>query len=123
METQLIKRARSYAEGILKNLPEVYTYHNLVHTSGVAKAVEEIGRASNLSDEELETVLVAAWLHDTGYRKHCNNHEAVAKETAAKLLHEWGAPQNKIEVVMGLIQATAMPQNPRNLMEQVLCDA
>jgi predicted metal-dependent HD superfamily phosphohydrolase len=123
METELIKNARSYAEGILKNLPEVYSYHNLEHTTTVVEAVGEIGRASNLSNDDLETVLVAAWLHDTGYRKDSNNHEKIAKENATKLLKEWGASDKKIEQVKGLIQATAMPQNPQNLMEQVLCDA
>lgn len=123
METHLISQARSYAEGILKNLPEAYTYHNLHHTSSVVKAVEEIGRASHLSDDDLETVLIAAWLHDTGYRKDSENHEAIAKEKAEKMLTEWGASSTKIEQVKGLIQATRMPQNPQNLLEKVLCDA
>lgn len=123
METHLISQARSYAEGILKNLPEAYTYHNLHHTSSVVKAVEEIGRASHLSDDDLETVLIAAWLHDTGYRKDSENHEAIAKEKAEKMLTEWGASSTKIEQVKALIQATRMPQNPQNLLEKVLCDA
>lgn len=123
METELIKNARLYAEGILKNLPEIYSYHNLEHTTAVVKAVGEIGPASNLSNDDLETVLIAAWLHDTGYRKDSNNHEQVAKENASKLLKEWGASDKKIDQVKGLIQATTMPQNPQNLMEKVLCDA
>src|SRR5688572_13597072 len=114
METKLIANARSYAEEVLKNLPETFTYHNLTHTSAVAKAAEVIGRASHLSDDDLESVLIAAWLHDTGYKKDSDNHEEVAKETASKLLTEWGAPSKKIEQVKGLIQATSMPQNPKN---------
>jgi predicted metal-dependent HD superfamily phosphohydrolase len=89
----------------------------------VAQAVEEIGHATQLSDDDLETVLIAAWLHDTGYRKDTDNHEAIAKENAGKLLTEWGASPKKIEQVKGLIQATCMPQNPKNLLEKVLCDA
>jgi predicted metal-dependent HD superfamily phosphohydrolase len=123
METNLISHARSYAEGVLKNLPEAFTYHNLHHTSTVAQAVEAIGHATQLSDDDLETVLIAAWLHDTGYRKDSEHHEAIAKENASKLLTEWGASAKKIEQVKGLIQATCMPQNPKNLLEKVLCDA
>ena len=123
MNTELIQKSKVYAEKVLSNLPEVYTYHNMKHTESVAAAVEEIGRASNLTDDELETILIAAWFHDTGYRKDVNNHEEVAVENAVKLLQEWGAPKSKTDAVKGLIEATRMPQNPKNRLEEVLCDA
>ncbi|HEU5290971.1 MAG TPA: Pycsar system effector family protein [Cyclobacteriaceae bacterium] len=123
MKTELIQKSKAYAEKILSNLPEVYTYHNMKHTESVAAAVEEIGRASNLTDDELETAIVAAWFHDTGYRKDVNNHEEVAVQNAVQLLQEWGAPKSKIDAVKGLIEATRMPQNPKNNLEKVLCDA
>lgn len=123
MNTELIQKSKAYAEKILNNLPEVYTYHNMKHTESVAAAVEEIGRASNLSDEEIETILIAAWFHDTGYRKDANHHEEIAVENAVKLLKEWGASEKRVETVKGLIEATRMPQNPKNTLEKVLCDA
>ena len=123
MTTPLIQKSKDYAEKILNNLPEVYSYHNMKHTESVAAAVEEIGRASGLTDDELESALIAAWFHDTGYRKDANNHEEVAVENAVKLLQEWGAPESKVKAVRGLIEATRMPQNPKNNLENVLCDA
>ena len=123
METQLIQKAKAYAEEVLRKLPETFTYHNLEHTSGVAEAAEEIGKQSSLSNDELENVIVAAWLHDTGYEKDRDNHEERSAKTAVALLQTWGASAEKIKKVENLIAATRMPQSPKNLPEQVLCDA
>jgi len=123
METELIRKSRLYAEGVLKNLPKAYTYHNLDHTTQVATAAEEIGRHSGLSENDLESVLIAAWLHDTGYEKSCDHHEEGSIQNAVRLLQEWGAPKEKIEQVRGLIRATSMPQTPTTVPEKVLCDA
>ena len=123
METELIRKSRSYAEGVLKNLPKDYTYHNLDHTTQVVTAAEEIGRQSGLSDSELESVLIAAWLHDTGYEQSCDHHEEGSIQSAVRLLQEWGASKEKIDQVRGLIKATCMPQTPTTVPEKVLCDA
>jgi predicted metal-dependent HD superfamily phosphohydrolase len=123
METELIHKARLYAEGVLKNLPKVYTYHNLDHTKQVVTSAEEIGRHSGLSEDDLESVLIAAWLHDTGYENSCDHHEEDSIQNAIKLLQEWRVPNQKIERVKGLIRATCMPQTPTTLPEKVLCDA
>ena len=50
--------------------------HNLDHTTGVVKRVNEIGGHYHLSDDETLILYVAAWFHDTGYLfeaqdKHC----------------------------------------------------
>jgi len=119
----LILKSRSYAEMVLKNLPETFTYHNLEHTTHVATAAREIGTHSALQENDLESVIVAAWLHDTGYEKDYDHHEEASIDTAGKLLKEWGAPDSKIEQVKKLIGATRMPQQPGTLPEKVLCDA
>lgn len=123
METELIRKSRAYAEDVLRRLPETFTYHNLRHTTAVAEAAEEIGRQSTLSNDDLENVLIAAWLHDTGYEKDREHHEERSAKTATTLLESWGASADKIKKVQDLIAATRMPQNPQNLAEQVLCDA
>lgn len=123
METELIRKSKSHAEKVLANLPKTFTYHNLGHTTQVVKAATEIGLESGLSEDDLEAVIIAAWFHDTGYNSGCDCHEAVSSQNASTLLKEWGASDKKIEQVKGLIAATCMPQNPKNLPEMVLCDA
>lgn len=123
METELIRKSRAYAEDVLRKLPETFTYHNLKHTTAVADAAEEIGKQSSLSNDDLESVIIAAWLHDTGYEKDREHHEERSAKTATALLEGWGASAEKVKKVQNLIAATRMPQNPQNLAEQVLCDA
>lgn len=123
METELINQSRNYALSTLSQLPKDYVYHNLKHTQQVAQAVEEIGKQSKLSPDELEIAIIAAWMHDTGYCMGCDDHEDNSALAAQKLLEQWGAPKEKIKQVTEAIRSTKMPQNPKNITEEVLCDA
>ena len=123
-KTELLKRIKAYAENYLSNkIPEQLYFHNLEHTKEVVDAVKEIGRESKLSTDELEIVLLAAWLHDTGYSKCNAGHEEESIEITRNILAQNGATDEKIEQVVHCIQATTYPQNPHNLMERVMCDA
>lgn len=123
METELIRKSKAYAESVLTKLADSFAYHNIAHTTQVVAAAEEIGKKSGLSDDDLETVLIAAWIHDTGYSMGCDNHEMNSVKAASELLREWGATADKIEAVNRAIEATIMPQRPKDLVGMVLCDA
>ena len=119
----LIHKARAHVEALLKGAkPEWVKYHNLDHAKAVAKASKTIGTACRLSAEELEGVILAAWFHDAGYVEAIEGHEEKSVEIATAFLREQAYPPKRIAKVAGCIRATKMPQNPRNLMEQVLCD-
>jgi len=123
-ESALLQKSKKYVEAFLKeNLSDGIYYHDLEHTQEVVKASQEIGISSNLSKEELEIVLIAAWFHDTGYYKGMQDHEAKSKDVATKFLKQEGVEDKKIDAVGGCIMATKIPQNPTNIMEEVLCDA
>lgn len=123
MTSGLIEKSRQYAEKILAELEGKYTYHNIDHTKQVVKAAEEIGTYEGLSEDQLETALIAAWIHDTGYSMGCEHHEHNSAKAAEKLLKEWGADEEKIQAVNDAIEATVMPQSPKDIVGQVLCDA
>jgi predicted metal-dependent HD superfamily phosphohydrolase len=123
-KTTLIHKARARVEALLKAAkPEWVKYHNFEHAKAVAKASKTIGTACRLSAEDLEGVILAAWFHDAGYVEAIEGHEEKSVEIATSFLRENGYPQKKIARVAGCIRATKMPQNPKTLMEQVLCDA
>jgi predicted metal-dependent HD superfamily phosphohydrolase len=123
-ESELLQKSQKFVEEFLKeNLTEGIYYHDLEHTQEVVKASKEIGIASNLSAEQMETVLIAAWFHDTGYYKGMENHEVASTEVAEEFLQKEGVDKQKISNVTGCILATEIPQHPRNIMEEVLCDA
>lgn len=123
MNTDLIQKSKAYAESKLSALQDDYVYHNLNHTKKVAAAAAEIGEKSGLSKDQLETVIISAWLHDTGYTNGFKNHESQSIENARHQLSSWDASPEKIEAVCNAIKATEMPQNPHNIVEEVLCDA
>ena len=124
MDSELIRRSRSYAEAIFKDRAfEKRSFHNLGHTLDVVKAAEEIGINSQLTEDELEAVTIAGWLHDIGYVEGAKDHERKAADKARELLTEWGMPQKRILDVTEAIMATKVPQQPRSLISKVLCDA
>lgn len=123
METELVRKSRAFAEGVFKNLPKGFCYHSDAHTAEVVKAAEEIGKHSSLTEDELESVLVAAWFHDIGFENGYAQHEKASSEKAGALLAEWGASEQKIKSVQQAILATQMPQRPIGIVDKVLCDA
>uniref|UniRef100_UPI0040488F65 Pycsar system effector family protein n=1 Tax=Roseivirga sp. TaxID=1964215 RepID=UPI0040488F65 len=123
-KSEILKQVAKYTEEILTTeIPSKFVYHDHYHTERVVDSSQSIGKASGLSEEELEIVAIAAWFHDTGYRSGCNNHEKDSARIAEEFLTRQDYPTEKIAQVVGCIMATQMPQNPKNLMEEVLCDA
>jgi predicted metal-dependent HD superfamily phosphohydrolase len=124
MESDLINKARVLAEAEFKKSAfDNRPFHNISHTLDVVKAAEEIGKQSELNEEELEAVIIAAWLHDIGYAEGAHEHERKAADRARTFLTELGAPPKMILEVTEAIMSTKVPQQPRSLIAKVLCDA
>jgi predicted metal-dependent HD superfamily phosphohydrolase len=124
LQTQVLDKTQQFVESLFtKQLPAHFIYHNLKHTKEVVAAVQVIGRGSHLSEHDLETVLLAGWLHDTGYCFRYENHEDESIRVARQLLTEQDFPADRIAQVIGCIEATKSPQQPKNPMEEVICDA
>lgn len=123
-EDPLLQKARAYVEALIREKkPEWVKYHDFSHAKAVVQACREIGAASNLGQEDLEAVTLAAWFHDVGYVKGIDGHEEESVVMATSFLRENGCAEGKIARVAAAIRATKMPQSPEDLMEQVLCDA
>jgi predicted metal-dependent HD superfamily phosphohydrolase len=120
----IIQLTENYVSSLLnEKLSPKFKYHNLAHTLNVVNNSRKIGKKSGLTDEELEIVTLAAWFHDTGYTDSYRDHEEKGKEIAAAFLNGHHYDAQKTEMVLSCINATKMPQNPANLVEQVICDA
>lgn len=124
MESALITKAKAFAEETFNNAVfDRLTYHNLEHTQDVVRAAEIVGKQSDLSADEMESVIIAAWLHDIGYVNGGAEHEAAAAEMAQQMLSQWGASSRKAMEVADAIRATRVPQQPHTMVSKVLCDA
>ena len=64
----IVQKAESYVFGLFKDkLSPDYIYHNFNHTLRVVNNVRIIAEAEGLNEEDTETLMMAAWFHDTGY--------------------------------------------------------
>ncbi|MBS1659180.1 MAG: phosphohydrolase [Chitinophagales bacterium] len=123
-QSPIVQKAEAYVFSLIRDkLPPNYIYHNYNHTVDVVESVIEIAEGSELSKEETEMVVLAAWFHDTGFIEVYDGHEEKSQEIAAKFLRENLYPEEKIEMVLGCIAATKYPQQPTNMLEYVICDA
>lgn len=104
-------------------LPKNLYYHNLTHTAFVVEASQQIGEALSLSQEELSILEIAAWWHDVGYIKTVKGHEAASQAMAKVYLEEQALDNEVIEQILDCIAATQIPQSPKNLLEEIICDA
>lgn len=122
--TPLIEKINEYVAGfIADNFTEKICYHNIDHTLEVVEASEIIGKNCNISKEELEIVIIAAWFHDTGYYLGCKNHEESSANIAKKYLSDENINQKIIGNVVNCILSTKIPQTPSNTLEKIICDA
>nr|WP_299340871.1 HD domain-containing protein [Allomuricauda sp.] len=120
----IVLRAAVYtAQKIIAEQPKNRVFHNLHHTLTVLEGAGRIGRAENLTEDELEMVLLAAVFHDLGHIECYSGHEEASKRLAGEWLAEQKYPEDKVDIVLGCIDATKMPQNPKNILEKVICDA
>ncbi|MGC3946861.1 MAG: DUF5706 domain-containing protein [Chryseolinea sp.] len=124
METRLVRESRLLAEQVFSD-PEFnqLPFHNLSHTKDVVDAAKEIGMHSELTEEEMEACVAAAWLHDVGYRSGMKDHEKQSVAVATELFNRLGTPVGMINMVNNAILSTHMPQQPRSIVDKVLCDA
>lgn len=99
------------------------TYHNFDHTFRVVKAASEIAMQYRLNEKDFFIVTTAAWFHDIGYFKGAENHEAKGAKIASAFLNDAGVDKETIQSVIGCIMATALPQNPKTRLEEIVCDA
>jgi exopolyphosphatase/pppGpp-phosphohydrolase len=106
-----------------KELPKNLYYHNVKHTVDVVTQAELIGIGEGVNDEELVLLKTAALFHDCGHIVDYNNHEYFSVKIAKEILPDYYYTQSQIAIISDLILATKMPPEPRNKLEEIMCDA
>jgi predicted metal-dependent HD superfamily phosphohydrolase len=109
---------------ILKaKLPPYLTYHNPDHTMYVMDMAEKIAREEQVSESDILLIKTAALYHDLGFIKGSGAHEAESERIAAAELPGFGYTQAEIDIIIGMIEATSIPQKPKTKLEKILADA
>ncbi|WP_081210237.1 Pycsar system effector family protein [Salegentibacter sediminis] len=121
---QLIEKADKFVLNLFKEkLPNTFIYHNYKHTQRVVKSTKELIDNSEINVKEKEALLLAAWLHDTGYTRTFKGHEKESVNIATSFLKENNATPELIEKVQQYIKATCFDTEPETLPEKIIRDA
>ncbi len=117
--------AIQYALGRLQTeLSPDLTYHSLWHTEQVVMpAVIRFAQQLEIPEGITQRIEVAAAFHDLGFIFTYQGHELAGIALAEQVLPGYGFPPEIIEQVSGMVLATRLPQNPQNLLEEILADA
>lgn len=132
---EILEAAEIYATQIVnQEFSDRLVYHDIHQLYSVVSAVEEIGKAENISDEEMEITLLAAWFGNLGLRNidqrtqdsngnffiTCKNHSI---SIAEKFLSKNNYPANKKNEVLESISG-AFPEVEYNTRpKRILADA
>lgn len=120
----LVERTEKFVVELFRDkLPSTFLYHNLKHTQRVVKSSKEIIENSQFNVKQEEAILLAAWLHDTGYVEKYVGHEDESIKIATNFLKQENAEPETIEMVNSCINATKMGLTPTSEPERVLKDA
>lgn len=121
---KLIKKISKYVEHYFEeNSDPKLTYHNINHTRYVVKSAIKIALYSQLSGDDLFTVIAAAWFHDIGYLQIKDGHEEVSAQIAKAFLEENMVDNVLIEGIEKCILSTKRTSAPTGLLEQIIMDA
>jgi predicted metal-dependent HD superfamily phosphohydrolase len=117
-------KAKQYVVNLLESdLSKGFLYHDLNHTLDVYRSASELGKSAQLSEQEQMILETAALYHDVGLIFTMEGHEEKSIEIVQEKLPQFGYSESDIHSIIGLIQATRLPQNPQNYIEMLLCDA
>lgn len=119
------RAAKQFILDILrKELPKQLGYHGLHHTLDVLKMASEICKSEGVRERNRVLVKTAALFHDAGFIKNKHTgHEWEGCLLVRAHLPQFGYEPADIDCICDMIMATKIPQSPKNLLEQILCDA
>ena len=122
--TESFSKADQFVLELFKEkLPNSYLYHNYNHTVRVVKSTKEIIENSQINVKQKEALILAAWMHDTGYTVTRDGHEEASIDIAKEYMTKEGVDAETQKLVVELIASTKMGVEPKNELECILKDA
>ncbi len=117
------KAERFIIKKLSNELSNKLHYHSIEHTRDVVQAVERLALSENVTDEGLFLLKTAATYHDAGFVEQYEKNEPIGVRMASEILPKYGYTEEHIEIIKELIFVTSVPHKPKNLLEEIICDA
>ncbi|MES2559508.1 MAG: phosphohydrolase [Bacteroidota bacterium] len=119
-----LSKAKAYIiKRLEKELHSNLSYHSLHHVLDVEEAALRLADAEGISAYERDLLLTAVVFHDSGFIYQTKDHEERGCAIVREELPQFGYNKVEIEQICGMIMSTKIPQNPQNVLEQIICDA
>lgn len=117
------KAERHIMKVLEKGLSPKLHYHSIEHTKDVVRAVERYALLEGVTDEGLFLLKSAATYHDAGFVESYEKNEPIGARMAEEILPKYGYSDQHISQIKELIFVTQIPHEPKNKLEQIICDA
>ena len=104
-------------------LSDKLAYHGIHHTLDVLYTIEELCYLEKVTPYEELLLKTAALFHDSGFTIDNKEHEKLGCQIASRHLPIYGYTPKEVIRICGMIMATRIPQNPKNYLEEIMCDA
>lgn len=117
------KAERKITKLLTEKLDKNLYYHRVEHSQDVVNAAESIALQEGVTDEGLYLLKTASSYHDAGFVEEYENNEPVGARMAEEILPQFGYTEEHIAIVKELIYVTKIPHNPKNHLEEIMCDA
>lgn len=98
-------------------------YHGLRHTLEVLESCDQYIQRMNINEEDAYLLRTAALMHDLGILWSYSNHEEHGVAFIRKELPKRGYSEEQIETITQLVLATQIPQKPKTVLQNIICDA
>ncbi len=120
----IIEETQSFVEKhYAEKMSPLLLYHSIEHVRIVASVAQTIAEAEGLDERNKNIVVVAAWLHDTGYAVSCAGHEKVSCKIAREFLAQKEMEEEFIVEVEKCILSTRIGAAKNSINEKIVGDA
>jgi hypothetical protein len=132
MSEAILNKVELFATDFITNKnPESVIYHNIGYTHRLVSAVKEIADKENLSEKDIEILLIAAWIFGTGYydaeifksKKIVTGCMDCTLRVSKPFLESTKYPVKDIATVYSVLENTKYPMQPKNKLDFVFADA
>ncbi len=132
MENSFINKVEVFATDFITNkIPESVVYHDISFTHRLVSGVKEISEKENISEEDKELLIIAAWIFGIGYydaeifksNKILSGCMDCTIREGKPFLESIHYPPQKIERVFEILNNTKHPLNPKTKLEFIFADA
>jgi len=117
-------RLRKFAQLMLNTeLSADLVYHGIHHTLEVLDNVNFLIKKEKISINDSKLLRIAALFHDIGFIKTYKNHEAIGVDILKSAMEKFDCNMKDFPKIASMIMATKIPQNPKNNLENIICDS